>query len=86
MPKRKIEAAPAVLGRDKRQTAGKRMSTLVGEELDKDESFWGHDTWDEDGEESEYSESTGEGGKVVMRAIGLACWCHGEGLCGAMQC
>lgn len=34
--------------RDKRATAGKRMSSLVGEAQDADDAFWGHDTWEED--------------------------------------
>jgi len=49
----------AMLEREKRATAGQRMSALMGEELEKDQSFWGHETWEEEAAESEYSESTG---------------------------
>jgi hypothetical protein len=35
----------ATLQRERRATAGKRMTSLVGKALEKDESFWGHETW-----------------------------------------
>ena len=60
----------AMLERDRRATAGKRMANLVGEELEKDQSFWGHDTWEEEEEDSEYSESTGE--VVVVQVMMMA--------------
>ena len=37
--------------REKRKTAGRRMNDLVGEALDQDEQFWGHNTWAEDDNE-----------------------------------
>jgi len=43
----------AVVERSRRLTAGKRMSSLVGEALDNDETFWNHETWAEDGEDAE---------------------------------
>jgi hypothetical protein len=46
----------AVAQRDRRITAGKRMTTLVGEAQQQDDDFWGHDTWQEDSE-SYHSES-----------------------------
>jgi hypothetical protein len=52
-------AMAAAQDRAKRVTAGKRMSKLVGEELEKDQSFWGDKVWDEDGQESEYSDTSG---------------------------
>ena len=49
----------ACLERDKRSTAGKRMSTLIGKAEEEDDAFWNHSTWDEekgaDGEESDGS-------------------------------
>ena len=33
--------------RERRATAGKRMTSLVGMALEKDQAFWGHDTWEE---------------------------------------
>ncbi len=35
----------ATVQRERRTTAGKRMTSLVGKALEKDESFWNHDTW-----------------------------------------
>jgi vacuolar protein sorting-associated protein 72 len=35
----------AVVRRNKRKTAGLRMTALVGEAQDQDDEFWGHDTW-----------------------------------------
>ncbi|KAI2497903.1 YL1 nuclear protein [Fragilaria crotonensis] len=43
----------AVVERSRRLTAGKRMSSLVGEALDNDEAFWNHETWAEDGEDAD---------------------------------
>ena len=40
----------AVLERERRVTAGKRMTFLAGQELENDEAFWTHDTWQEDNE------------------------------------
>lgn len=36
--------------RERRVTAGKRMTFLAGQELENDEAFWTHDTWQEDNE------------------------------------
>lgn len=47
-------------GREKRTTAGRRMNALVGEEEEKDKSFWGHDTWAEENDDSEFSDTEGE--------------------------
>jgi vacuolar protein sorting-associated protein 72 len=38
----------AVASRERRSTAGKRMSSLVGKAQDEDDTFWGHETWAED--------------------------------------
>ena len=38
----------AATTRERRSTAGKRMSSLVGKALEDDEAFWGHDTWEDD--------------------------------------
>lgn len=38
----------AVLGRQKRKTAGRRMTSLVGKAQEEDDAFWGHETWAED--------------------------------------
>jgi hypothetical protein len=35
----------ATVQRERRATAGKRMTSLVGKALEKDESFWNHETW-----------------------------------------
>jgi hypothetical protein len=40
----------AVMERERRVTAGKRMTFLAGQELENDEAFWTHDTWQEDNE------------------------------------
>jgi vacuolar protein sorting-associated protein 72 len=34
--------------RERRKTAGKRMTSLVGKAAEEDDAFWGHDTWAED--------------------------------------
>lgn len=36
-----------VAERQRRATAGKRMTELVGEDLIKDQAFWSHETWNE---------------------------------------
>lgn len=38
----------AVTSRERRSTAGKRMSSLVGKAQEDDDAFWGHETWAED--------------------------------------
>ncbi|KAL9181298.1 hypothetical protein ACHAXT_010103 [Thalassiosira profunda] len=45
MPKPKA----AVLQRARRSTAGKRMSSLVGQAQDDDDAFWSHSIWSETG-------------------------------------
>lgn len=40
----------AVTERERRVTAGKRMTSLVGEAQQQDDEFWGHDVWHEDSE------------------------------------
>lgn len=58
-PKEETEEAKMVLetvttSRDRRVTAGKRMTALVGKAQEEDELFWGNDTWASDlGEASE---------------------------------
>ncbi|KAK2198382.1 bifunctional Vps72-YL1 [Babesia duncani] len=44
----------------KRATRGKKYSKLVGEELEKDNQFWGHETWAEDAIDEDYNCSEGE--------------------------
>ncbi len=51
-------------GREKRATMGKRMGGLVGEEQDKDETFWGDSKWNVDDAESEYSNASESGDEV----------------------
>jgi hypothetical protein len=36
------------LGRDRRSTAGRRMTALIGKASEDDEAFWSHSTWKED--------------------------------------
>ena len=38
----------AITGRERRATAGRRMTDLVGKALEEDDAFWGHDTWNEE--------------------------------------
>ena len=40
----------AVATRERRKTAGQRMTALVGKALEDDNAFWGHGTWDDDGD------------------------------------
>ena len=40
----------AVTRRERRKTAGQRMTALVGKALEEDNTFWGHDTWGDDGD------------------------------------
>lgn len=44
----------------KRENRGKKYTTLVGEELEKDEQFWGHNTWEEEAVDEDYNCSEGE--------------------------
>ena len=39
------------LSREKRATAGRRMTSLVGKAQEADEQFWSHDTWGEEHDE-----------------------------------
>lgn len=36
------------MNRERRKTAGQRMTSLVGKAQEEDDTFWGHDTWAED--------------------------------------
>ena len=45
--------------RARRTTAGQRLTLLTGEDLDNDEAFWGHDTWQEDNESFHTSDEEG---------------------------
>lgn len=60
-------AMSAVQSRSRRSTAGRRMSALVGEALEADETFWGHETWSEEptkfarGSDSESDDGDGNG-------------------------
>lgn len=38
--------------RQRRSTAGQRMQVLTGKALEDDEAFWGHDTWEQDENDS----------------------------------
>jgi YL1 nuclear protein/YL1 nuclear protein C-terminal domain len=38
--------------RERRKTAGQRMTSLVGNAQDEDDAFWGHDTWADDASSS----------------------------------
>ena len=49
MPRQSKVAKAAVLERSRRSTAGKRMSTLVGQAQDDDDTFWSHSIWSEGG-------------------------------------
>ena len=49
MPRQPKVAKAAVLERSRRSTAGKRMSTLVGQAQDDDDTFWSHSIWSEGG-------------------------------------
>jgi YL1 nuclear protein C-terminal domain/YL1 nuclear protein len=46
-----VEVIAAVTQRSRRETAGKRMTSLVGEALEQDSQFWNHETWNEDDSE-----------------------------------
>ena len=58
------ELAPKVL--PKRSTRGKRFVALVGEDAEKDKSFWEHETWDD---EKADSDSDGEYQYTAMKDI-----------------
>ena len=42
----------ALADRGRRSTAGKRLTFLTGQAAENDEAFWGHDTWNDDNDES----------------------------------
>ncbi|KAK9170677.1 Vps72/YL1 [Cryptosporidium meleagridis] len=50
-----------------RATRGKRYTQLLGEEEEKDVKFWGHDTWEEEEEDSGWSS---EDEKVELEMLG----------------
>lgn len=55
----------ASLERERRSTAGKRMTLLTGNAIDEDEAFWGHDTWaDENDSGNESFHSSDEESEV----------------------
>lgn len=39
----------------KRENRGKKYTKLVGEELEKDQQFWGHNTWEEEAVDEDYN-------------------------------
>ena len=41
---------------NKRSTRGQRINELVGEALEQDNAFYGHETWDEEESDSSFSE------------------------------
>jgi hypothetical protein len=47
-----IWSSLASMEREVRATRGRRINELIGEEADKDKSFWEHSTWNEDEEDS----------------------------------
>ena len=59
----------AVTERSRRVTAGKRMSSLVGEALENDEAFWNHDTWAEDGDDADSFRESDEDSEVRKDAF-----------------
>ncbi|KAH7650034.1 hypothetical protein FG379_003114 [Cryptosporidium bovis] len=50
-----------------RSSRGKRYSQLIGEEEEKDAKFWGHDTWEEDENDSGWSS---EDEKIELEILG----------------
>ncbi|GIX65217.1 YL1 nuclear protein [Babesia caballi] len=44
----------------RRENRGKKYTKLVGEELEKDQQFWGHATWEEEAVDEDYNCSEGE--------------------------
>ena len=46
----------SALLQEKRKTRGLRINELVGEALDQDNTFYNHDTWNEDESDDSYSE------------------------------
>ena len=55
-----VELKAAILERERRSTAGTRMTKLIGQAVEDDESFWNHSTWSEgtrDGDHSSEDES-----------------------------
>lgn len=47
MPKSSEKPKAAVLERERRSTAGKRMSSLIGKAQEDDDAFWSHSIWGE---------------------------------------
>jgi YL1 nuclear protein/YL1 nuclear protein C-terminal domain len=50
----------AITERSRRSNAGRRVTSLAGEALEQDESFWGHETWADDGSGNESFHSSDE--------------------------
>ena len=46
--------------KEKRSTRGQRMNELIGEAAEEEESFWNHETWAEEDEDSSGAESFSE--------------------------
>jgi vacuolar protein sorting-associated protein 72 len=46
-----------VLDRERRSTAGKRLTELGGQEAEDDAAFWGHETWHEDSDNESFHSS-----------------------------
>lgn len=46
-----------MVNREKRKTAGQRMTTLVGKAQEEDDAFWDHETWQEDSGNESFRES-----------------------------
>lgn len=53
------DTGKAMKDREARSNAGRRMAALVGEEEEKDKTFWTADVWDEEEEDSDFSEVEG---------------------------
>lgn len=51
----------AAAERERRATAGKRMTSLVGQAAEDDAAFWGHDTWESDNESFHSSDQESAG-------------------------
>ena len=48
---------------ERRATRGVRMATLIGEEAEADEQFWGQGAWKEEGSEVDNDFSESESGR-----------------------
>jgi vacuolar protein sorting-associated protein 72 len=48
------------MARVSRQTRGKRVTELLGEDAEADDEFWGHETWADESEDEVYSTEDGK--------------------------